>query len=214
MDSTTATTTATTTTGTETPWTSRLIERLWAKVDVRGPGECWPWTASLNNGYGQVGVIVAPGVQRIRRAPRLIFELTYGTLPPSVRHTCDNPVCCNPAHLVGGTQRDNSDHMYERERQASRLTLESVRAIRERYHAGERSRALADEYGVSISTVQMAVRGDTWDRVEHPEPVFGPGLCECGCGQKTSIAKMTNSAKGHVKGQPTHFIKGHSRRVR
>jgi uncharacterized protein YjcR len=103
--------------------------------------------------------------------------------------------------------------MYERERQASRLTLESVRAIRERYHAGERSRALADEYGVSISTVQMAVRGDTWDRVERPEPVHGPGLCKCGCGQRTSIAKMTNSAKGHVKGQPTRFIKGHSRRV-
>jgi hypothetical protein len=212
MDSTAATTTATTT-GTETPWTSRLIERLWAKVDVRGPDECWLWVGRQSHGYGQL-VVVVEGGQKVRQATRLIFELTHGTLPRSVRHTCDNPPCCNPSHLLGGSQRDNAADMYDRERQASRLTLESVRAIRERYHTGERSRALADEYGVSISTVQMAVRGDTWDRVERPEPVFGPGLCECGCGQRTSIAKMTNSAKGHVKGQPTHFIKGHSRRVR
>ena len=25
----------------------------------------------------------------------------------TVRHTCDNRPCCNPAHLVGGTQQDN-----------------------------------------------------------------------------------------------------------
>lgn len=38
---------------------------------------------------------------------RIAFMLTYGYLPPVVMHACDNPACCNPAHLRGGTQQDN-----------------------------------------------------------------------------------------------------------
>lgn len=36
------------------------------------------------------------------------------------------------------------------------------------------------------------------------------GLCECGCGQKTSIAKKTRSILGHKKGIPVRFINGHN----
>jgi hypothetical protein len=34
-------------------------------------------------------------------------------------------------------------------------------------------------------------------------------LCECGCGQPTSIAVQTNRAKGYVKGEPHRFVTGH-----
>jgi hypothetical protein len=34
-------------------------------------------------------------------------------------------------------------------------------------------------------------------------------LCECGCGQPTTIAATTNRSSGTVKGQPHRFIKGH-----
>jgi hypothetical protein len=34
-------------------------------------------------------------------------------------------------------------------------------------------------------------------------------LCACGCGQPAPIAKRTNTAKGHVKGQPCRFRQGH-----
>lgn len=37
-------------------------------------------------------------------------------------------------------------------------------------------------------------------------------LCECGCGQPTSIAKNTNKEYGHVRGQPVRFIRGHAMR--
>lgn len=33
-----------------------------------------------------------------------------------VRHTCDNPPCCNPAHLITGTQAQNTADMMERGR--------------------------------------------------------------------------------------------------
>jgi hypothetical protein len=34
-------------------------------------------------------------------------------------------------------------------------------------------------------------------------------LCECGCGKQTQISKRTNKARGQIKGQFLHFIKGH-----
>lgn len=34
-------------------------------------------------------------------------------------------------------------------------------------------------------------------------------LCECGCGQPTSIATMTDSKAGRVKGQPCRFVFTH-----
>lgn len=38
------------------------------------------------------------------------------------------------------------------------------------------------------------------------------GLCECGCGAATRLAKVTNTKRGHVKGQPVRFLPGHGRR--
>lgn len=38
------------------------------------------------------------------------------------------------------------------------------------------------------------------------------GLCKCGCGQRTPLAKVTSKARGLVKGEPTHYIRGHQRR--
>lgn len=35
------------------------------------------------------------------------------------------------------------------------------------------------------------------------------GLCGCGCGRKTALAKQTVRRLGHVKGQPVRFIVGH-----
>lgn len=37
------------------------------------------------------------------------------------------------------------------------------------------------------------------------------GLCECGCGQKTTIVKGSDRTKGLVKGEPRRFISGHHR---
>jgi hypothetical protein len=35
------------------------------------------------------------------------------------------------------------------------------------------------------------------------------GLCFCGCGQATPIATKTSAQWGHVKGQPTRYVRGH-----
>jgi hypothetical protein len=44
--------------------------------------------------------------------------LAWGPVPPGkiVRHTCDNPPCVNPLHLMNGTSADNSRDMVLRGR--------------------------------------------------------------------------------------------------
>lgn len=79
-------------------------ERFWARVDRRGPDECWPWTGFIGpNGYTQA---MALGRRGTTAAHRVAFQLAHGVAlarHQHVRQTCANPVCCNPAHLVRGT---------------------------------------------------------------------------------------------------------------
>lgn len=40
---------------------------------------------------------------------------------------------------------------------------------------------------------------------------MGIGLCECGCGKPTNIAKKTQANQGVIKGQPYRFLLGHNK---
>lgn len=40
-----------------------------------------------------------------------------------------------------------------------------------------------------------------------------PGMCECGCGERTKLATRTQASKGHVRGLPHRFILGHRIRL-
>lgn len=41
-----------------------------------------------------------------------------------------------------------------------------------------------------------------------------PGLCECGCGEPTPIARRNHTAYGWVKGQPMRYLRGHGHRIK
>lgn len=82
---------------------SDIQEYFWSRVDRSG--DCWLWTASKTaRGYGKLRV---DGKQAY--AHRVAYELTNGAIPDGlvICHHCDNPPCCNPAHLFMGTQGDN-----------------------------------------------------------------------------------------------------------
>lgn len=40
------------------------------------------------------------------------------------------------------------------------------------------------------------------------------GLCQCGCGQQTSVPTMTNVKLGRFRGQPLRFVQGHGYRCK
>ena len=90
-----------------------LEEAFWARVDIRGPGECWPWTGThTKKGYGQFWR------PRMTTAHRMAYQLHHGvTLPPGheveIDHVWDRGCvrrdCCNPAHLEAVTPGVNHD---------------------------------------------------------------------------------------------------------
>lgn len=99
------------------------VRRFWSLVDKSaGDDGCWVWTGKVvNTGRGNVGFVVVEGVSPNALTHRMAYLLTHGSLPPKpliLRHTCDNGICCNPAHLIPGTYKDNAADCIRRGRAA------------------------------------------------------------------------------------------------
>lgn len=148
-----------------------LEERFWSRVDKRGLNECWPWLGSFVGGYGQISVgSRTDGTRRVVKAHRLAYELSVGPLGDAqARHSCDNPPCCNPAHIEPGSNQDNVDDRTRRGRGAAgarngnaKLDPIAVARIRLHYAEGARQVDLADSFGVTQSMISKVVRGDYW----------------------------------------------------
>ena len=87
---------------------SEPIKRFWSKVQKTD--SCWLWIGGKDkDGYG---LFQLNGKQwRSHRFSKLISDGLDNSLPV-VMHTCDNPSCVNPAHLVNGTIQDNNLDKY------------------------------------------------------------------------------------------------------
>jgi hypothetical protein len=134
---------------------------FWSRVDKRGPDECWEWTrGKLKQGYGQFHHPEMPPSGKL--AHRASYWLTHGGFDLSllVCHRCDNPPCCNPAHLFLGTIQDNIRDRTLKLRSHSPLTVDDVTAIRA---SGEKQRVLAERYGVSQPTISLIRNRKTWE---------------------------------------------------
>jgi len=148
---------------------SRIRARFWAKVDRRGPDECWEWTgARYPAGYGRA---VRDG--RVVVAHRRAYEYAVGPIPDGMDllHSCDNPPCVNPAHLRPGTDADNARDKVERgraarmcgeESPAAKLTWGTVASIKDLRSRGVSYRRLGAMFGVTPRTVRLAATGQTW----------------------------------------------------
>ncbi len=160
----------------ESELAQNFFERHRAKIVFRGPDQCWLWTGAQNRwGYGNVG---ARG--KIRKAHREAYEAVHGEDTAAglvVRHKCDTPSCCNPAHLELGTVADNVRDMMERGRGVARkgeacgkskITESVVREIRSLYVRGGgdlNQLGLALRFGVSKSLVGDILRRKVWSHV-------------------------------------------------
>ncbi len=153
-------------------------EAFWSKVDIKDTAkECWNWLgAKKPKGYGNLRAN-----KQYLLAHRVSFELENGPIPNGfiVCHTCDNPSCCNPSHLMLGTTKSNSIDMLIKNRQKdkkyaakgsrngmSKLNEEKVLAIRSEYKSGSKNQyELAEHYGVTQPAIGSILRNETWRHV-------------------------------------------------
>lgn len=98
----------------QSPRGAGIIERFNNLVDQRGSDECWPWLASTKAGYGRFKISSYETVIASRVA--LVLASGQEHLDLHALHACDNPPCCNPAHLRWGTADDNMADKTERDR--------------------------------------------------------------------------------------------------
>lgn len=173
--------------GTGIEWTqadSDRFDRYVGPADERG---CREWLGGHRPGrYGKFAL----GGKSIGAHVFSFARGHGGDVPEVVRHSCDNPPCVEPTHLLSGTQLQNlldarlrgrlptarrrsgvqtpvrADVAGELNGRA-RLDEAAVVDIRARYGVGEAVtlRSLADEYGVCRSTVENVVHGKTWAHV-------------------------------------------------
>lgn len=144
--------------------------RLMAKIDTGEPDKCWHWTGATSKGYGRFKI-----GQSIYLAHRVVYQIHYGGAMPQgmvVMHTCDNPSCCNPAHLRLGTYTENVLDMDAKGRRnnvrgedcaTAKLTEEQVIAIRKSKLS---ERAIARIYGMAKSSIHAIRSGQTWQHLE------------------------------------------------
>ena len=150
--------------------TGRPRKPFWERI-TKGQ-DCWEWTGPVDSpGYGHVR-----WNGRNARVHRVVYQLTHGPIPPGeghhgtvVMHSCDNKICCNPAHLRLGDHAANMADMRNKGRRKAIgrgeangraiLTCEQVMAIQ----ADPRSLSkIAADYPVSFSQVQRIKAGKAW----------------------------------------------------
>lgn len=155
--------------------TPAVLARFWGKVERKGADECWEWQAAKHD-RGNYGIIRIDG--RSVRANRWSLEQSLGrSLGPGMvaRHTCDNPPCVNPAHLIEGTTADNVEDKVSRNRQKvgemdpnSKLTDDAVLEIREAISSGVPQMRLARRFGVAQGLISRVATGNGWKHVGGP----------------------------------------------
>lgn len=151
-------------------------QRFWKYVKRGNIDECWSWTAATNcRGYGK---FTLDG--RRQRANRLAYILGVGPIPDGlyVCHACDNPGCCNPAHLWVGTAKENIQDAVRKGRMKANggslphhcgssnpvavLDEEKVLEIRS---SDESNHELARRFGTNDSNISLIRLGKTWTHV-------------------------------------------------
>lgn len=143
---------------------AQISAKFWGKVARSGPAECWLWQGPRNkSGYGYVwfcGTVLP--------ASRAAYILTHGDIPQvgrsrqNVCHTCDNPPCCNPAHLFVGSGRENVIDARKKGRHLGKLTADDVREVRRIATTPTGIKACAALFNVHPGTIRQIVNRKSW----------------------------------------------------
>ena len=150
------------------PTDAKTRKRLYSKSIVQ-PNGCILWTRAVRtDGYGQFAITSkwVTGAHRVALAYALGRWSAPGVL---VLHSCDTPLCINPAHLREGTNADNARDRNRKRRQArgarhgrAKLTATQVFEIRIYIARGVSPTKIAAKYKVSRRSVGRIGNNQQW----------------------------------------------------
>jgi len=151
------------------------VERFRAKIKPSIDSKCWAWIAALSrDGYGQFKVREqVAGRGRVVQAHRIAHYIASGDWPEVAMHACDNPPCCNPAHITGADVQTNRNDMFAKGRNAkgerhgsAKLCAADVVDIRKRHASGETITEIARRYPiVGASAIEKIASRKKWTHV-------------------------------------------------
>lgn len=151
---------------------SSTVARFWSKVQIHDdPSMCWEWKCYRDKGgYGRIKIDGQMAV-----ASRVAWEIANNRRLGAwvARHTCDNPSCCNPRHILHGTAKDNARDKMERGRYRTgdfrgeknpraRLSVADLQSVKSRIRAGESNVSIAASFGVTHQTISKIKTGVNW----------------------------------------------------
>lgn len=140
------------------------IAHFWERVDKSG--DCWLWTGTMfKSGYGLISIN-----DKSTYTHRLAYTISTGNDPGKylILHSCDNPPCCNPAHLRKGTHAENMADMVSGHRGAKhidsspKLTQELADNLREDYKLSQNKSKLSKKYNISCTHVTDILNNKYW----------------------------------------------------
>lgn len=144
---------------------AQIASKFWARVDASAASDCWPWNGPRNKqGYGYLW-FCSDAVP----ASRVAYIITHGDIAAAngkrqnVCHKCDNPPCCNPAHLFLGSGKENVIDARQKGRHVSKLAADDVREIRRIATTPTGVKACAALFNVHPATVRKIAARKSWE---------------------------------------------------
>lgn len=129
-----------------------MLDKLLSRT--KREGDCMIWTGSLTTcNYPRATIGGNPNT----RVTRAVFELCNGYRPVVVRHSCDNTLCINPDHLVGGSPTDNMRDRHERRRTHGQVFQEEIEEVLELRALGNTYLEISKQLGIKIKRVEYIV---------------------------------------------------------
>lgn len=192
-------------------------------VDRRGKDECWLWTGYVyKSGYGKaVRPLQYGGIsnrkQKAYRAHRAYLIFVVGEKIPKdalVCHTCDNPPCCNPRHLVVADAKWNNADMVKKGRNVvlwgenktlAKLSDQQVAIIKKALSDHRISvMEVVDRFPISAPNVHKIISGSRWKHI-HP---FGSIVPVKGHNRPNVLSKrLRESIKEHGIEETAKYVK-------
>lgn len=135
---------------------------------------CWVCTSHCKDELGYPYYFFKGKVWRMSR---YMYQKYKGAIPNNiiVRHTCDNPSCINPDHLILGTKKQNGEDKVLRNRQTkgeqvhtNKLTEGQVRKIKKLLQNKYRRyiKEIAATFNVSDGCIHEIRRGRNWKHIK------------------------------------------------